>query len=147
MHDRYEDNGKDWQAGRHCAVADTNAAGGRRSAPRRRHSPDAADSGAGTRIRVDNIHYDLTQEDIEVCFIAARLKAGINAFQGLFVKIGPVAKLALQYDRAGRSEGTAYVTYESSRDAQEAVREYDGANANGRAALLFNGGVEQATNE
>lgn len=35
------------------------------------------------------------------------------------------------YDRAGRSEGTAFVIYESGSDAREAVREYDGANAKG----------------
>ena len=43
-----------------------------------------------------------------------------------------MSKLDLQYDRAGRSEGTAYVTYESARDAKEAIREFDGANANGK---------------
>jgi THO complex subunit 4 len=40
----------------------------------------------------------------------------------------------LRYDRAGRSEGTAYVTYELKEDAQEAVRQFDGANANGTRA-------------
>jgi THO complex subunit 4 len=42
-----------------------------------------------------------------------------------------VTRLQLQYDRAGRSEGTAYVTYERRDDAQEAIRQFDGANANG----------------
>jgi THO complex subunit 4 len=37
----------------------------------------------------------------------------------------------LRYDRAGRSEGVAYVTYESKEDAEEAVKQFDGANANG----------------
>lgn len=37
----------------------------------------------------------------------------------------------MKYDRAGRSEGTAFVTYESARDAAEAIRQYDGANAAG----------------
>lgn len=101
VHDRFEDNG------------------GRRSAPRRRHSPDGGDT-TGTKIRVDNIHYDLTQEDLE----------------GLFSKIGPLVKLDLQYDRAGRSEGTAYVTYGQSRDANTAIQEFDGANANGQPIRL-----------
>ena len=40
-------------------------------------------------------------------------------------------KLSLTYDRAGRSEGIAYVTYESPEDASKAIREFDGANAKG----------------
>lgn len=38
----------------------------------------------------------------------------------------------LCYDRAGRSEGRAFVTYSRHDDALEAIREYDGANANGK---------------
>jgi hypothetical protein len=43
-------------------------AGNRRSSQRRRHSPDASTESRGTKIRVDNIHYELTQEDLEVGF-------------------------------------------------------------------------------
>jgi THO complex subunit 4 len=56
--------------------------------------------------------------------------------QELFRRIGTVVRLQLRYDRAGRSEGTAYVTYELKEDAQEAVRQFDGANANGTRAIL-----------
>ncbi|KAK3341535.1 hypothetical protein B0T25DRAFT_558565 [Lasiosphaeria hispida] len=101
VHDRFEDSGN------------------RRSAPRRRNSPDAGSAG-GSKIRVDNIHYELTQEDLE----------------GLFEKIGPVLKLDMKYDRAGRSEGTAFVTYESPNDAKEAIKEFDGANAAGQPIRL-----------
>lgn len=41
-------------------------------------------------------------------------------------------KLSLVYDRAGRSEGIAYVTYDSASDAKRAIREFDGANAKGK---------------
>jgi THO complex subunit 4 len=51
--------------------------------------------------------------------------------QDLFNRIGPVLKLSLTYDRAGRSEGIAYVTYEFPEDATKAIREFDGANAKG----------------
>lgn len=37
----------------------------------------------------------------------------------------------MKYDRAGRSEGTAFVTYETAKDASDAIREFDGANAAG----------------
>ncbi|KAK4165697.1 hypothetical protein QBC43DRAFT_314980 [Cladorrhinum sp. PSN259] len=102
VHDRFEDHG------------------GRRSTPRRRQSPDQYQDSRGTKIRVDNIHYELTQEELE----------------GLFERIGPLIKLDMKYDRAGRSEGTAFVTYESSRDAMQAIKEYDGANAAGQPIRL-----------
>lgn len=45
--------------------------------------------------------------------------------------------LSLKYDRAGRSEGVAFVTYESSYDAKKAIREFDGANAKGQPIRLI----------
>lgn len=59
------------------------------------------------------------------------MRRGLRQEQELFNRIGPVAKLDLKYDRAGRSEGIAFVTMESREDALEAVKEFDGANANG----------------
>ncbi|KAI0840687.1 RNA-binding domain-containing protein [Hypoxylon sp. FL0890] len=88
--------------------------------PRRRPSPDRFQDTRGTKIKVENLHYELTEEDLD----------------GLFTKIGPVIKLELLYDRAGRSEGTAFVTYESRDDALEAIREYDDANAKGQPIRL-----------
>ncbi|KAI1328368.1 RNA-binding domain-containing protein [Xylariaceae sp. FL0255] len=80
---------------------------------RRRYSPEPQQ---GTKIKVENLHWDLSQSDLE----------------GLFSKIGPVARLELIYDRAGRSEGIAYVTYEDRDDASQAMREFNGANAKGQ---------------
>jgi THO complex subunit 4 len=42
----------------------------------------------------------------------------------------------MQYDRAGRSEGTAFVTYAHVADARTAIREFDGANAKGQPIRL-----------
>lgn len=36
------------------------------------------------------------------------------------------------YDRSDRSKGVAFVTYASERDARDAIREFDGANAYGQ---------------
>ena len=69
------------------------------------------------KIRVDNLHYDLTEEDL----------------YDLFGRIAPVKELRLTYDRAGRSDGTAFVTLDRIADAREAVRQFDGANAIARA--------------
>lgn len=45
-------------------------------------------------------------------------------------------KLQLLYDRAGRSEGTAFVIYSHEEDASRAIREFDGANAKGQPITL-----------
>lgn len=47
-----------------------------------------------------------------------------------------MTKLNLRYDRAGRSEGVAYVTYDRKEDAEEAIKQFDGANANGMFIVL-----------
>lgn len=52
--------------------------------------------------------------------------------QDLFSKIGPVQSLRLKYDKMGRSDGVAFVTYTSLDDANEAIRKYNGANAAGQ---------------
>ncbi|KAI1276208.1 hypothetical protein F5Y07DRAFT_367543 [Xylaria sp. FL0933] len=87
---------------------------------RRRRSPEPAQDGRGTKIKVENLHYDLSESDLE----------------GLFSKIGPITKLELLYDRAGRSEGVAFVTYESREDALDAIHEFNGANAKGQPIRL-----------
>ncbi|KUJ22875.1 RNA-binding domain-containing protein [Mollisia scopiformis] len=94
---------------------------GRRSVRQdRRYSPEPVYETSSAKLRVENLHYDLTEEDLD----------------DLFNRIGPVLKLSLTYDRAGRSEGVAYVTYESSYDAKKAIREFDGANAKGQPIRL-----------
>jgi len=72
------------------------------------------------KIRVDNLHYDLTEDDL---------------FE-LFTRIGSVVDVKLRYDRAGRSEGVAFVSYRRTKDAQDAIDEFDGANAKGQPIRL-----------
>ncbi|KAI5925238.1 hypothetical protein F4810DRAFT_70075 [Camillea tinctor] len=88
--------------------------------PKRRRSPEPYQESRGTKIKVENLHWDLSQEDLE----------------GLFSKIGPITKVELLYDRAGRSEGVAFVTYDRREHASEAVRDFDGANAKGQPIRL-----------
>ncbi|CAP98912.1 Pc22g16240 [Penicillium rubens Wisconsin 54-1255] len=73
-----------------------------------------------TDVRVDNLHYDITETDLE----------------DLFGRIGPVSELTVSYDRAGRSEGVAFVTYARLKDAHTSIQEYDGANAKGQPIRL-----------
>ncbi|RDW63951.1 hypothetical protein BP5796_10453 [Coleophoma crateriformis] len=95
-------------------------AGRRPARAERRYSPEQVYDTASAKLRVENLHYELTEEDLE----------------DLFTRIGRIQKLVLTYDRAGRSEGVAYVTYENAQDAKSAIREFDGANAKGQPIRL-----------
>ncbi|KAF5863599.1 hypothetical protein ETB97_009693 [Aspergillus alliaceus] len=87
----------------------------------------------GGKLRVENLHYDITESDLE----------------DLFTRIGPVSNMSLVYDRAGRSEGLAFVTYTRVSDARTAISEFDGANAKGqpiRVTLVSTGGGRRDRN-
>ncbi|KAL2351392.1 hypothetical protein BJ546DRAFT_294271 [Cryomyces antarcticus] len=110
VHDKFEDD-----------VDQRRPARGARNKRLDRYFPDYAHlNEVGAKLRVDNIHYELTEDDI----------------RELFFRIGPVKRVQLLYDRQDRSQGTAYVTYESFSDAKIAIREFDGANANGQPIRL-----------
>ncbi|KAL1646600.1 hypothetical protein SLS58_003186 [Diplodia intermedia] len=96
---------------------------------------ETADS--GYEIRVENLHYDLTEEDIRVR-IACRghVKGLADVHQELFERIGPVKTAKLLFDRNDRSQGIARVIYHSIADARVALREFDGANAHGQPIRL-----------
>ncbi|KAK5112748.1 hypothetical protein LTR62_003846 [Meristemomyces frigidus] len=101
VHDRYEDDKYDRMNQR--PVDDERFGGSNQAAP-------------GTKLKVDNIHYDITEDDL----------------RGLFARKGRILSLKLLYDRADRSTGTAWVIYSDARDARDAVEDYDGQNAQGQ---------------
>ncbi|MCJ1352797.1 MAG: hypothetical protein MMC33_002781 [Icmadophila ericetorum] len=93
----------------------------RRTFDRDRYSPEQdITPPQGAKLRVDNLHYDLTEDDLE----------------DLFTRIGPISSLRLTFDKSNRSTGTAYVTYTTLSSARAAIREFDGANANGQPIRL-----------
>lgn len=90
---------------------------------------------------MENLHYDITESDLEVCIPKDHIEPLAIVLtsiphQDLFGRIGPVSDLSLVYDRAGRSEGVAFVTYTYLKDAHESLREFDGANAKGQPIRL-----------
>ena len=88
--------------------------------------------GTDAKLRVDNIHYDLSEKDLKVTYPRAYSKPSLMSIQELFTRIGDIASVRMTYDRHDRPTGTAFVTYYSLRDARDAVREFDGANAYGQ---------------
>ena len=95
----------------------------------------------GIKIRVDNLHYDLTEEDLKViiliCSLLFEFERSLNELnQELFSRIGHVLSVNLLYDRQDRSKGIAFVQYARESDARLAIREFDGANAHGQPIRL-----------
>ncbi|KAH7063117.1 RNA recognition motif-containing protein [Macrophomina phaseolina] len=109
VHDRYEDDDSRRPSRNR----------GPRSERLARRTPDT-EREPGYKLRVENLHYDLTEEDI----------------LELFERIGPVEDAKLVYDRSDRSTGVAFVVYRSLADARVACREFDGANAHGQPIHL-----------
>ncbi|PWY75154.1 RNA-binding domain-containing protein [Aspergillus heteromorphus CBS 117.55] len=126
VHDKYEDD-RDARPSR----APRRPRGGDRYSPEAEHGHSSAPTGA--KLRVENIHYDITETDLE----------------DLFARIGPIKNVSLVYDRAGRSEGVAFVTYGRVSDARAAISEFDGANAKGqpiRLTLISTGAARRDRN-
>lgn len=61
------------------------------------------------RLRVSNVHYDLSEQDI----------------RELFQQVGQVTQCRMHYDRAGRSLGTVNVEFRHADDARAAARRFE----------------------
>ncbi|KAK6351844.1 hypothetical protein TWF718_004989 [Orbilia javanica] len=69
-----------------------------------------------SKIRVENLHYDLGEADL----------------RDVFSRVGDIRRIDIIYDKAGRSEGIANIIYATSDEAMLAVDQFDGANAKGQ---------------
>ncbi|KAI9882979.1 MAG: hypothetical protein M1823_005271 [Watsoniomyces obsoletus] len=120
--DDHRDFDRDWVHDRYDDGDDTRGPSrrGRDVTNRDRHTLARDDVPQSAKIRIENLHYELTEDDIDE----------------LFSRIGPVTATSIKYDRAGRSTGMAFVTYENESSARIAIREYDRANANGQPIYL-----------
>ncbi|CAG8589088.1 10471_t:CDS:2, partial [Dentiscutata heterogama] len=70
----------------------------------------SSNSNNNAKLIVENLFYEVTEDDLEE----------------LFSECGSVKKVILHYDRAGRSTGNAEVTFEDPKDAETALRKYNG---------------------
>ncbi|KAK6499333.1 hypothetical protein TWF506_003961 [Arthrobotrys conoides] len=69
-----------------------------------------------SKIRVENLHYDLGEADL----------------RDVFSRVGDIRRVDIIYDKAGRSEGIANIIYATADEALLAVDQFDGANAKGQ---------------
>jgi len=53
-------------------------------------------------------------------------------YQELFTTVGAIKKVRVYYDKSGRSEGKAEITFESKQDAESAVKQFNGAKIDGK---------------
>ncbi|KAI7898207.1 uncharacterized protein BX663DRAFT_525571 [Cokeromyces recurvatus] len=70
----------------------------------------------GIEISIDNLHYNVTEKDVEE----------------LFSTIGKVLRARLFYDPSGRSTGSAVVKYETQQDAEKAIEKYNNVELDGQ---------------
>ncbi|GAA5919708.1 hypothetical protein JCM1841_000758 [Sporobolomyces salmonicolor] len=76
-----------------------------------------AQTGRSNKLVIRNLHYEVSERELEL----------------LFVQIGPIASgPKIKFDRSGRSEGIAWVTYTSEEHAAQAKEAFDGASAKGQ---------------
>ena len=61
-----------------------------------------------TRLLVSNLHHDVSESDL----------------RQLFEEVGPLHKVSMRYDRAGRSEGSAEIHFFKREHAQLAIETY-----------------------
>ena len=65
--------------------------------------------GPNTRITIRNLHYDISEEDLE----------------DLLSMVGDVVEVVVEYDHTGRSTGVAHITFTKPEDARIAIQRLD----------------------
>ena len=70
----------------------------------------ASRAGNGNKIAVENLNWEVSELNL----------------QEMFAEVGAVQKTFIRYDRTGRSEGTAEITFATSDEAALAVAEFHG---------------------
>eukprot|EP00833_Pecoramyces_ruminatium_P012400 jgi/Orpsp1_1/1186432/evm.model.d7180000050550.1 len=71
--------------------------------------------GGNSNVLVSNLHWEVSEDDLK----------------NLFEEVGEVSKVRIKYDKAGRSDGEAIISFNSKSDAQRAIDSLDGVELQG----------------
>ncbi|CEP07378.1 hypothetical protein [Parasitella parasitica] len=74
----------------------------------------------GVEICVENLHYNVTEDDL----------------RELFNTVGDVTKAKIMFDQSGRSTGLAYVSYQLMSEAEKAINKYNNIQLDGQAMQI-----------
>ncbi|ORX89447.1 RNA-binding domain-containing protein [Basidiobolus meristosporus CBS 931.73] len=79
-------------------------------------NPRSNDTSTFRKIQVENLHYEVSQQDLEE----------------LFTTVGAVKKVNIVYDNAGRSTGVAKIQFETPAHAAQAIQQYNNVTLDGK---------------
>jgi len=69
-----------------------------------------------TKLKIENLHYNIVNSELNE----------------LFSTIGPLVNCGIEWDKIGRSKGSAIVEFKETQHASKAIQEYDGAELDGK---------------
>lgn len=84
--------------------------------PAWRHEMVESEEDTGTKLYVSNLDYGVPNEDIKL----------------IFSEIGDLKRYSINYDKSGRSKGTAEVVFTHRSDALEAIKRYNNVQLDGK---------------
>ncbi|ORZ04628.1 hypothetical protein BCR42DRAFT_496984 [Absidia repens] len=90
--------------------------GGRQQHQRRGGNKYGESSRSGTTLTVENLHYNVTEEDLA----------------SVFKLVGTVDKCKIEFDRSGRSTGTAKIVFPDQDVAQKALDKFNNVDLDGQ---------------
>ncbi|KAL0533759.1 hypothetical protein IC582_027803 [Cucumis melo] len=84
------------------------------------HPPRASAIETGTKLYVSNLDYGVSNEDIKE----------------LFSEVGDLKRYSINYDKSGRSKGTAEILFSRQADALAAIKRYNNVQLDGKPMKL-----------
>ncbi|GAA5912885.1 hypothetical protein JCM5296_003895 [Sporobolomyces johnsonii] len=98
-----------------------------------------AQTARSSKLVIRNLHYEVSERELELLFVqigpiasGPKIKTTPLTLESLPPSVDAPLPPRLKFDRSGRSEGVAWVTYSSEEHAAQAKEAFDGASAKGQ---------------